>query len=290
MQEKIIGLSFVLCGIIVNQLEAIFVKRYGQKHGKGGMFFNAIICLFATIYFFVTDKGGLHFPKEILIYGLINSAMYAVGFYTVYIAFKTGSFGLTRLFTSFGVIISTFYGIIFLKEPTSIFTYIALGMIFVSLFLVNYQRNEKKAQKISIIWVLCVLFNVISGSAIAIIGRMQFGIFGDAYKNEFLILSLGGAALYLLILGVLFEKNSFRTTIKYGALYGAAAGIFNGIANLITLVVYNYLPISFMTPFRSGLGLVINFLVSVLFYKEKLSKCQLVSVAIGVAAVVLMNF
>jgi len=98
-----IGMLLVVLGLVVHQFEAIIVKYHGKKHGKGGMFFNAIICLFSMIYFFITDTGGLQFPKGIVIYGLINSIMYALGFYSAYIAYKTGSFGLTRLFTSFGV-------------------------------------------------------------------------------------------------------------------------------------------------------------------------------------------
>lgn len=285
-----IGMLLILLGLLAHQFETMIVKHYGKKYQKGGMFFNAIICLFAMIYFIVTDKGGFQLPKGIWIYGLFNSFMYAIGFYTGYVAYKTGSFGLTRLFTSFGVIISTFYGIVFLKEPTTIFTYIALVMILLSLFLMNYQKQDDgEKQKISLVWVICVLLVVLSNAAIAIIGRMQFGVYGDAYKNEFLIISLAGAALSLLILGLILERDSFRTTIKHGLLYGGAAGIFNGINNLIILVTYNYLDISFTSPVKSGLGIVIGMLFSILFYKEKFSKRQLASAVIGIVAVVLMN-
>ena len=285
-----IGMLLILLGLLAHQFETMIVKHYGKKYQKGGMFFNAIICLFAMIYFIVTDKGGFQLPKGIWIYGILNSFMYAIGFYTGYVAYKTGSFGLTRLFTSFGVIISTFYGIVFLKEPTTIFTYIALVMILLSLFLMNYQKQDDgEKQKISLVWVICVLLVVLSNAAIAIIGRMQFGVYGDAYKNEFLIISLAGAALSLLILGLILERDSFRTTIKHGLLYGGAAGIFNGINNLIILVTYNYLDISFTSPVKSGLGIVIGMLFSILFYKEKFSKRQLASAVIGIVAVVLMN-
>lgn len=285
-----IGMLLVVFGLLVNQFEVMLVKRYGKKHGKGGMLFNAIICLFAMIYFFVTDENGLRFPNGVIIYGLINSTMYAVGFYTAYVALKIGSFGLTRLFSSFGVIISALYGVLFLGEPTTIMTYLAFSMILVSLFLMNYQKQEKKGQKITLKWVIYVLLMVISNAAIVIIGRMQFGVFGDEYRNEFLIISLGGAAIYLLIMGLFFERDSLKTTVKYGLLYGAGAGIFNGINNLLALITYKYLPISFTSPVKSGLGMALNFLVSVLLYKEKFSRRQLISAVIGVVAVVLMNF
>lgn len=289
MENSMIGMLLVLCSLAAHQLEVMIVKRYGEKHGKGGMFFNAIICLFAMIYFFVTDKGGLVFAKGILGYGIVNSFMYATGFYAAYAAFKLGSFGLTRLFTSFGVIISTFYGILFLKEPTTVLTYISFSMILISLALMNYSKPDDAGQKITVKWVIYVLLIVISNAAIAIIGRIQHGIFGDTYKNEFLIISLAGAAISLFVLGMVFERGSFKTTLTHGFIYGASAGVFNGINNLLILVTYNYLPISFTSPLKSGLGIVISFVVSMLVYKEKFTKRQYVSVIIGILAVVLMN-
>ena len=278
----------IFLGLFANQFETILIKSYGAKRGKGGMFFNAIVCLFAMIYFFLSDKGGLQFPLGIVVYGLINSTMYATGFYTMYVALSLGSFGLTKLFMSFGIIISTFYGIVFLNEPTSPLTYIAFTMIMLSLFMMNYQKDDG-GQKITLKWVIYMLLVVASNAIISIIGRMQFGDYGDQFNNEFLIISLGGGALYLFIMGLIFERDSLKSTFKNGFLYGAGAGVFNGINNLLTLVTYNYLAISFTSPVRAGLGMILSFLVSIILYREKFSKRQIISVIIGIVAVILMN-
>lgn len=285
-----VGMILICIGLVVHQLEAMIVRFYGKKYKKGGMFFNAVICLFAMIYFFASDEGALEFPKGVCLYGALNSIMYATGFYSAYAAFKLGSFGLSRLFTSFGVIVPTFYGIVFLKEPTTLFTYIAFVLILLSLFLMNYQGKESSSQKISFRWILSILFIVISNAAIAIIGRVQYGVYGNTYKNEFLIISLAGATIALLIFGFIFERDSFKVEIKHCLAFGALAGIFNGIGNLLTLITYEYLPISFISPVKSGAGIVISFLVSIILYKESFTKRQLISVGIGALAVVLMNF
>ena len=88
MGTGMIGILLVLCSLAAHQSETIIVKQYGKKYGKGGMFFNAIICLFAIIYFFVTDTDGLQFAKGIWVYGIINSFMYAIGFYAAYVHSK----------------------------------------------------------------------------------------------------------------------------------------------------------------------------------------------------------
>ena len=291
MGNTMIGMALVICGLFAHQAETVLVKNYGKKYGNGGMFFNAIICLFAMIYFIITDKGGLQFPNGIWIYGIINSFMYAIGFYTAYAAFKIGSFGLTRLLTSFGVIITTFYGIIFLKEQTTPFTYAGIALIALSLFLMNYQKsNSNEKTKFSLKWIVYVLLVILSNAAITVIGKIQYGKFGDTYKNEFLIISLAGAALALFIFGFILERGSFKSTIKHGFLYGASAGIFNGINNLFVLITYNYISdVSITAPVRSGLGMVIAFAVSIIFYREKFSCRQFISAGIGIVAIILMN-
>lgn len=287
-----IGMLLIFIGLMVHQFEAMIVKHYGKKYGKGGMFFNAIICLFSMLYFLITDKGGLQFPPRVILLGLINGTMYATGFYSAYVAYSIGSFGLTRLFSSFGLVIPILYGILFLHEQTSFLTYIAIILIFVSVILMRAQDNKnigKEKTQISLKWLIFLILTILSNALITIIGRIQVGIFDGAYKNEFLMISLAGAAVLLFVLGFILERDKFRATIKSGLLYGMFAGIFNGINNLLILVTYNYVPISISSPVKTGLGMIISFLMSVFLYKEKFSRRQLVSVAIGVVAVVLIN-
>lgn len=285
-----ISMLLIFAGLLVHQFEAMIVKHYGKKYGAGGMVFNAVICLFSMLYFLITDKGGLQYPTMIILLGLINSTMYAIGFYTAYQAYRMGSFGLTRLLGSFGVIITIFYGIVFLKEPTTPYTYIALVLIFASVFLMRYQKEETGREvNISVKWVLMVVLTILSNAFIAILGRIQVGMFKGEYKNEYLMISLGGAAILLIVMGFVFEKDKLVSTIKNGFLYGMFAGMFNGITNFLTLVTYSYVPISISAPVKTGLGMVISFLVSVIIYKEKFSRRQLIGVAIGIVAVVLMN-
>lgn len=285
-----VGFGLILVSSVLHQLETITVARYGRKHQKGGMFFNAIICLFAAIYFFVSDTDGLDFAKKIWGYGIINSTMYALGFYSMYMALKVGSYGLTSLAASFVVVVTTFGGILFLKEPSSLLTYISLLLVVISLLLTKSKgKNKEEEVTISIKWAVYVLLSIFSNAFISIIGRMQFNAFGNTYKNEFSIISLLGATVFLLVLGCCFERDSFKKTFKQGVFYGATAGVLNGIKNLLHLVTFNYFALSELTPISTGIKLVLGFVVSMLIYKEKFSFRQLTGAIIGITAVILMN-
>ena len=290
MPNSLLGISIVLEGLMAHQAEAMIVKRFGAKHGKGGMFFNAILCLAATVYFFATDTGGFQLPTGVLVYGLVNSTMYAVGFYTGYLAYKLGSFGLTRLFTSFGGILTIGYGIIVLHEPFSLTMLAGVALVFVSVFLMKYQKDDESVkQPFTVKWLVSVVLVVVSNALISIIGKLQHAAYSNTYKNEFLIVSFLGSALWLILMGVIFERDSLRLTLRHGLLYGAAAGLFNGINNVCILLSYNYFTLSFLSPFKTGVGMVITFLLATLLYKEKYSRRQKIAVLLGVLSVILMN-
>ena len=286
------GYLLILLNQAAHQVEGMLVRRYGKKHGAGGLFFNAIICLFAMLFFVLTDKGGFYFPKELWLYGFVSCLMFAAGFYSMYLALQLGSYAISRLISSFSGVFAIVYGLVFLKEPAGVMTYIAFILVFASVFLMNYKTGgkEKEEEKgFSVKWLIRVLVALVSNGMIAVLSRMQQIRFENACDNEFMMLSLGGAFAALMLIGLVTERGKLKQILKYGMLYGGIAGLMNGAANLVNLATYLFLPISVVTPIRTGLGIVTNFVISVLVYKEKFTRRQLVSAVIGVLALVLLK-
>lgn len=278
--------------IILNQLthsgEGMVVRRYGRKYGDGGMMFNAILCLFSAVFFVLTDTGGLIFTKELVMYGIIGCILFAAGFYGAYLALQTGSFGMTRLIISFSGLISIFYGIIFLHEQASLLKWIAIALVFVSSFVMKYQKNGDK--DFSWKWLILVLITAISNGFIAVVQRIQQLRFEHAYDNEFMIISLIGAAVILAIMGIIKEKDNFLPTLKKGSIYGVFAGMLNGATNFLNLLIIAEFQLSGATPIRTGVGLATGFLISIFIYKEKFRKIQLLGALIAIVALVLFKY
>ena len=284
------GTLLLMFYALLEQAEGIIVKHYGKKHVSGGMFFNAIICLFALVFFVVTDKGGLCFTNEMLVFGLISCSMYALGFYSMYIALQLGSFVATKMIASFSGVISIIYGIFFLKEQAGFFKYLGIILVFLSVILMQYKKTESaEKKKMSFKWLMWTLATVISNGLIAVLSRMQQLHFNQAYDNEFMILSFGGAFIALCIIGLIYERDKLLYTLRYGGLWGTLAGLVNGGKNLVVLLLYLYIPISVATPLRTGLSLIMSFLLSVFIYREKFTVRQILSVVVGITAIVLFK-
>lgn len=294
-----IGIVFImLASATLAQAEGITVKSYGQKHKLGGMFFNAVICAFAAIFFIVKEivlKGVFEVPVALIPYALASCFMYALGFYTMYLALQWGSFGMTRLITSFNGIIAIVYGIVFLGERPHFVTYIAIVLVFAAVFLMRIEDailkkdGEENQNPISVGWLICVALCVISNGMIAVLSKAQQNVFGGECDGEFKALSYIGAFVLLAGIGILRERKNIDYILKHGMTYGMIAGVINGANNFLQLVVYALADLSVASSMLTGMGLIASFAVSAVIYKEKFTRIQLISVGIGFLAFILFG-
>ena len=305
--QALLGYLLILVVAVLNLGESMAVKAYAKRYGSGGMLMNAVIALFAALFFLVSDflkpeTRGLYFPAEMLPLALINCCLFAAGFYFAFLAFKIGPYGLTRLIASFSLLFTIFYGIFFLNEKTTALTYIGITMIFAAMVLINYKRpaakpasgksvNEASAAEengVSLKWLIYLLITVFSNGFIGILTRMQQIRFENACSNEFQIISIGGSFILLAVIGVIIDRDKLGAVAKNGLLYGLGAGLCNGAKNFTTLAIYLCLPLSVISPTSTGVGMISAFLVAILFYKEKYTTMQKIGVLLGALAVVLL--
>lgn len=291
---EIIGYLLILLYSILNIGEGVIVKTYANRYKSGGMIMNSMIALFAFVFFVTTDiatTDGFYFPTEMIPLGLINCTLYAIGFYSMFLAFQVGPYGLSRLIANFSLLFSVFYGIVVLHESATAFTYIGILLIFVALFLMNYVGAAKKEEerKISWKWLAYIAATVISNGFIAILGRMQQIKFNNACTNEFQMISIGGSFVLLSVIGLIIDRDKVKDVLTHGALYGACAGLANGAKNLISLAVFLFIPMSSASPMKIGVGIALTFVVSKFFFKEKYTVTQIIGVVCGAIAVLMLS-
>lgn len=285
-----IGYTLIVLFTLINLGESVIVRTYGRKHGSGGLILSSITSLFASVFFFVTDKGGFYAPTEMIWLAVINACLIVAGFYGTFAAYQNGPYGLTRLVSGFYLLFTIFYGIVFLKESTTVMTYIGIAMVIAAMVLINYKKSDEKAEKRgSLKWLFWVLASTVANGFIGIITRYQQIRFEDACSNEFQFVSFFGGFVLLALIGLVVDRDKLGRVIKTGSLYGFGAGILNGAKNFLTLVIYLCLPLSIVSPLKMGLGLVGSFAVAFLMYKEKYTKKQLLGVAIGAVAIIILT-
>ena len=294
MPISVIALMLMTLGVAINQVEGVSVKKYNARHGKGGMIFIALLSFCSMTFFFITDKGGLCFSREMIPYALASAIFYSSASFLTYVAYGCGSFVLTNLFISYSLLIPIGYGLIFLADPATPLTYVALSLIAVSVFLTNIgggqgAREDEKRKGISFKWLLCALASAIGSGMFGVMQKMQQVRFDKSYDNEFMIVTLGCSAVMLFTIGIFKNGKELSYTVRHGGLYAAIAGLFNGATNFINLTVNAMIPISIASPSRCGVAMVMSFFISLIVFKEKLSARQTVGAVIGAVALILLN-
>lgn len=278
----------ILLGVSASIGEGLLVKAYGKKHTGDGFLFTGITSLFSMLFFVVTNQGGFQAAPELFIYGILSGVAYAGAVVLTYVAFSIGSYALSNLILSYSLIFTVIYGLVFLKEKASVYTYIGFALLAVSIFLMRGKDQEKKG--FSLKWLIAILVSFVGSGIFGVLQRMQQIRFEDACSNEFMIITLGISAGSLIIIGLFREKSGIKGIFSKGNLYAAGAGVCNGMTNMFTLIVNTMFELSRASAIRSGLKLLIIYLISLLVFKEKFTKRQMVGAVIGAVSIVLFNF
>lgn len=277
---------FYLVAIIVGVSgQSIVKKPYTQKTSGGGVYFFNMLLSMAALLFFVATSSKLNFNLTYVPYSIGFAVAYAVSSVFMVLAIAYGSLSLTSLFISYSLMIPTIYGLI-LGEPVGNGFLPGMILLVISIFLTN-KRDEKA--KISFKWVIFVLLSFIGNGMCTVVQKMQQVASGGKYKNEFMIVALAIVTIVMFIISLFQERRDIKFYAKSGWHWALICGVLNGMVNLFVMILSGRMSVSLMFPLISAGGLIVTYIVSRLFYKEKLTRIQFVGFVFGLAAVVLLN-
>ncbi len=255
---------------------------------------GAVTFFFFLVLFFI--QNGIKFN---VVHGLFSYAIpYSICFILFSIlcllALKNGDFSLTGLFLSFGLILPTLYGIIFLKDEPTIFFWVGLVFFFVCLILTNVkfvEKKEKPKKKITLKWVLLVVFSSVANGGTSIFQTMQQKAYGGKFGNEFMVVSLFIVCLTFLIVSLSTEKKYIRMSAKDCLIKGSITGLITGILNVLVIIFtgQNLLPVSIFFPVLFAGNLIVTFVFGYTIFKEKYDWLQYIGIVCGVISVILLN-
>lgn len=278
-----LGLILVILGVSGQNAAR---KAYSQKTNGGGVYLFGAVSVFAAAMFFLFTSGKMHWDVRVIPYAIGFATFYSMAVVFGTFAVTCGPLSITALISSYSLILPTVFGLLFLQERIRFGLFPGLCLLFVSLFLIN-RKNENIT--ITPKWVLFVSLAFLGNGGCSIVQKLQQSAFDGAYKNEFMLLALSVVLVVLAVAALLKERDQFCACAKSLWWLGSSCGIMNGVVNLLVMLLSGKLSASFMFPVISAGGIVATFVISTLFYREKLTKIQVVGFAFGAASVVLLN-
>lgn len=277
---------YLLLIIICNSFQSVFYKAYMQKTSGRGVYLFSLLTSAAALLFFLFTSNGFNWDTGLLLYAIPFAAAYITGTVFNVLAVAHGPLSLTALVVSYSLIIPTFFGLIFLKDPVGMGFFPGLILLMISLVLIN-----KKSGKIRITpkWILFVALAFTGNGMCTVVQKTQQLAFDGKCKNEFMIISLAIVAVVLFFLTLFKERQSLKSYIKPGWYLSLACGTSNGVVNLFVMILSGLMPVSIMFPLISAGGIAATYAISKFLYKENLTKQQFIGLIIGIASIICLN-
>lgn len=279
--------ALLLISIILGvSFQNVARKPFSQRASGKGVYFFCLMTSLAAMIFFVVTSGGFEWNTGLIFYAALFALAYTVANIFGLEAVACGPLSITSLITSYSLMIPTVYGLVFLKDHVGVGLFPGLALLAISLFLLN-QKNVN--MPVTVKWIVFVFLAFIGNGMCTVVQKMQQIKFNGAFKNEFMILSLAISSVALCFFVFIKERNDLRAVAKIGWFPALACGLANGMVNLFVMILSNRMPVSLMFPMISAGGIIITYLVSRFFYKEKLTKTQFAGFIIGIVSAVLLN-
>ena len=276
---------YLIATVLAIAGQNIMKKVFNLRTG-GGVYFFTLLSAAAAMLFFLVTGGKPEFSAALLPYSAAFGTAYAVAVVFSVMAVSCGSLSLTTLINSYSLMLPTFYGLLFLREPVSTGLIPGLGLLIVSLVLVN---KKTESTPITPKWVISVVLAFVGNGFCSIFQKMQQSAFDGAFKNEFMILALVMVVAVMAVLALVSERRKLKNCAAKGWWCCLAGGTLNGVTNLFVMILSGTMAVSLMFPVISAGGIIVTFFVSRWLYHEKLTRRQLVGFALGVLSVIFLN-
>lgn len=293
-------MDYILVGLATLLLAFEFAcsKKYQMNEGtdiSAGLKFNAVSGLLTVIVFFALAGFKLEFSFFSLIMAFAMATCAATYSIIGFRVLKTGNMSIYSMFLmSGGMLLPYLFGLAFLSETINPYRVVGIIVILAAVVLSNFGKMSFKSSLL----VLCLAVFVLNGCVSIISKCHQDNVkleliqnFGAVSSAAF-VMYAGLAKFILSSVALLFckknttAKNTFFAS-KSSFLIILGAAVIGGVSYMFQLIGAKTLPATVLYPMVTGGSIIFSSLSGLIFFKEKLSVYQIVSVVLAFAGTLL---
>lgn len=240
--------------------------------------FNIFVYSVCVLVFGILTISGKISLYTILM-GLVFGIVTALGSLYQMLALANGPMHITLLITTSSMIIPTMSGIFFGEK----FSLLKLLVVFVLIYFIYLSVGKIKGEKANKLWLLYCFLTFILIGCIGVIQKIHQT---SEYRSEisgFLFVSF---VVSLVLSGLrVKEKKKFNIEKKV-ILFAMICGVCTFAMNYINLKLSGILPSQLFFPLVNGSSIILSSLMSVVVFKERLSKKQTIGLVGGIASLI----
>ena len=249
-------------------------------------FFNGIVFFAATVLFCAdiphASYGTWIFSAFFALFTVIFQLSYTE-------ALSLGNVSLTVMIVNLSMLLPVTASVILYHERLTALRMIGiLFMVSAFIFCVDTKAKGKPSRR----WLLFTMIATLANGSVGILQKI-FGasVFHDE-KKAFVACSYMVAFLITLMLYVITRIEKKRATAYKKVptyLLAASVGVILALFQWLNTYAISIMDGSFLFPIYSGGSIILSTVVGVLFFKDKLTHKQKISLLLGITAVVIMN-
>ncbi len=284
----------VCLAIAVFALQNVCFKIFSDRFMKTGTDY----ALFSTLYYALTvvllaclfGFGGA--GMETVTIGVAFGAVFVTTILLYMKAMSCGPMSYTSLLFSFALLVPIIVGRLLWEEQIGLLQAAALVILFFSFYL-GSGPNASGTRRFSVKWLLLVLGAFVGNGVLMTLLKWHQRLLPGREVGMFLVIAFFTATLVSLGLlvvqaRVFREKPSFPRTFPYWLVL-AGAGATTAFGNAATLLLAGRLPAVVQFPLVNGSVVVLTTLLSVLLFREAMTKRSWAGFALGVVSLVLIS-
>lgn len=243
------------------------------------LFFYWISFAIVLSFTLITDNFKLHLLPVLA--GALIGILNANANIQMSKAFEKGPASITSTIIAMNTVIVVIVTSILFPESIPLTNWIGILVIIFAAIIIQYQPNKTTAVDYKL-WILSCCLALVSVGAVGII--MKLSTYQHYSFPEILVSMYGGGAIYLTILARKEFKQIFVRKIELKI--GVLVGVLNTVAYSCYLFALREGPSSVVYPIIS-LNCIVVLIGSLIIFKEKLKRYQLVGIILTLCGVVL---
>ena len=273
----------VVMATILLAVDFAISKKFQSMEGTDlapGLKYNALNGLFTAIVFWALSGFQFEFSwfSVILAFSmaLCCAAYSLIGFRVL----RAGNMAVYSLFLmSGGMLLPYFFGILFLEEELTILRIVGVLVILMAVIL----SNKSKEKLPMAFLILCLAVFLLNGSVSIISKCHQINTtFAPVSSISFIMYSGIGRFVFSSAALLFLKKdgNTAKFSYKKTLLLIAASALIGGLSYMLQLIGAKDLPATVLYPLVTGGSIIFSALAEKVFFKGKLTKYQLISIAL----------
>lgn len=271
----------VIAATILLAVDFAISKKFQSVEGTDlgpGLKYNALSGLFTAIVFFAFSGFKIEFSWFSVIFAFSMALCWTTYSLVGFRVLRAGNMAIYSLFLmSGGMLLPYIFGILFLNESLTIFRIIGVIIILIAVIMSNKSKEKLPA----VFYLLCVAVFVLNG-AVSIISKCHQinTVFAPVSSIAFIMYSGIGRFLFssAVLIGLKKDREPVKFSKKSTLLFIMGSAFIGGLSYMLQLIGAKELPATVLYPLVTGGSIIFSAMAEKVFFKEKLTKVQIISV------------